>query len=166
VKGLSATFLAVFLALGGTLLSSGSQTPAPKRPPAPPLLDVVQGLYINQLQQQVELNDDQFVKVAALLKEYLREQNEIGGQRRARARNQLVQAINRNAPDEELVPLIKDFDQIEVDRQASLERFYTSVDPLLQTRQRAKLRIYIVRKEDQIRQLIQAAQIPAPPPRP
>jgi hypothetical protein len=162
VKRLANIVLPVSIAITGTILSFGGQAAQEKKlPPPPPYFEVVQGLYINQLQQFMELTDDQYLKVATLMKDFLRRRYEIEGPGRTRALNQLRQGVNRGASDEQLVLLTQEFDRIEGDVSVARQEFLTKADPLLQIRQRAKLRLYMVNKDTQLLRLIQAAQNPA-----
>src|SRR5262245_33802371 len=88
-----------------------------RAPAAPPMVQLIEGIYVNSLRQQakqVEITDDQIARILPFLRQYLRDRNEIGGTRRVRAQRELQQAIMRGAPDEELTRLIQQFDRIEV----------------------------------------------------
>lgn len=167
MKRVAISVVLTSLIAGGTALSFGGQAAGQRKaPPPPPYFEVIQGLYINQLQQFIELTDDQYLKIAALLKDYLRSQYELQVPCRNRALNQLRQAVNRGAADEELIPLTQEFDRIEGELSAVRQNFLTKVDPMLQVRQRARLRLYMVNKDNQILKLIQASQNPAAVPKP
>ena len=133
--------------------------------PSPPMLDIIQGLYISQLQQLPDFTDEQRTAIIPPLKEYLRVRSEIGGPRRQRALNQLRQAVNRGAADEEIAKLIQEFDHIDGDVVAAREKFFASADPLLNVRQRARLRIFQVNMEHRISLLIQLSKTSNPTPR-
>jgi hypothetical protein len=134
-----------------------------KRPGARvPMIQLIQGMYINQLQQQTEINDEQFGKVVPLLRQFIATQYELGAARRTRAQNQLQQAIRNGASDEELSRLIEQYDEIEVQTQTNVQNFFTDVDPILSVRQQARLRVFLVLMDRRIRNLIQEAQNPVP----
>ena len=65
-----------------------SQQRQPLRPGQPALEDMVEGFYVSQFQQQVEVADEQYVKILPVLRQQLKERREISG-RRTRALNQL-----------------------------------------------------------------------------
>ena len=163
---------AIVLTLGfvlatGTTASFGRQGGRQQRPlNAPALLEVVLGLYINDLQQRVELTDDQFLKIASFLKEFVRESYDIVGPRKNRALAQLRQALMRGASEDELARLTKEYDQIDTDDHAARQKFFANVDPLLQVSQRARLRLHIYQKEQQLSRLMQISQNPALAPKP
>ena len=152
------------LTVSATLAISGAVSffaaPAAQQKKAanmPPLLNLLQGLYINNLQQNLELTDEQFPKVAAFLKDFVRDSFDIEVPRKNRAINQLRQAVLRgtvtltggvrSATEEDLSRLSKEYDQIYADDHAVREKFFANVDPILQVSQRAKLRFYIFQKE-------------------
>jgi Spy/CpxP family protein refolding chaperone len=166
VKRLGAFLLLTAVVVGWSVFSFGGQAGQKKVPPPPPYFEVIQGLYINQLQQFLELTDDQYLKIAELLKEYLRSQYELQVPSRNRARNQLAQAVNHGASDEELTALTQEFDRVEGELSAARQSFLSKADPILQVRQRARLRLYMVNKENQIQNLIRASQNPATVTRP
>ena len=132
----------------------------------PPMLDVIQGLYLTKLQQQTEINEEQYAKLKPLLQDYLRERTELGGPRRMRAQRQLAQGVNKGASEDELVALMREFDRIDTDVAGSKLRFLALADPSLTVRQRARLRIFLVNMENEINRLIRLSQNPNPPPPP
>ncbi len=129
----------------------------------PPGLEVIQGFYLSRLKQQTEISDELYARLRPLLMGYLRERAEIGGPRRMRAQRQLFQAVNRGATDDELIAAMKEFDRIDGDVVGSKEKFFSSADPLLTVRQRAKLRVFMVNMENQVNQMIRLSQAPPPP---
>jgi hypothetical protein len=170
VKRLAILTLSTALAIVAAFPSFGSQAGQQKKAAAvPPLLNVLQGFYIANLQQGLELTDEQFPRVSNLLREFVRDTYDIEGPRRNRALNQLRQAVNKGGSEEELSRLTKEYDQVYADGLAVRDKFFASVDPILQVSQRAKLRVYIFQKEQQVSHFIQLSQNPtgnnpAPPP--
>lgn len=138
-----------------------------KRPePQAPMLEVIQGLYLSKIQQQTEINEEQYAKLKPLLQDYLRERSDIGGPVRGRAQRQLAQGVNRGASEEELTAFMREFDKIDTDVAGAKLRFLAATDPSLTVRQRARLRIFLVNMENQINQFIRLSQNPNPPPPP
>ncbi len=161
MKRLAILTILTALAISTTFPSFGSQAAQQKKAAgAPPLLNVLQGFYIANLQQQLELTDEQFPRVANLLKEFVRDSYDIEFPRKSRAINQLRQAVNRGGSEEDLIRLTKEYDQVYSDDHAVREKFFASVDPILQVSQRAKLRVYIFQKEQQVSRFIQLSQNP------
>src|SRR5438309_11854752 len=87
------------------------------------------------------VSNEVFAKILPFLQQFVQDRFEIS-QRRTRALNQLRQAIQRGGSEDDLKRLIHDFDTADADFQANQEKFLGNVDPLLDTRQQAKLRIF------------------------
>jgi hypothetical protein len=135
-------------------------TPAPPRQrPNAPIQDVVLGFYISQFQQVAEVNDEVFAKILPFLREFVQSRFEISA-RRTRSLNQLRQAINRGSAEEELKRLIGELDRADSDNQTNQERFLARVDPLLNTQQQAKVRIFQAMSDQRIRQMLDRIQNP------
>ena len=75
-------------------------------------------------------------------------------QRRTRALNQLRRAVQGGGSEDELKRAIRDFDAADSDFQSNQEKFLSNVDPLLDARQQAKLRIFQVMADNRMRQLL------------
>jgi hypothetical protein len=133
----------------------------PQRAPNPinrrVLQDAVLGFYVSQFQQQAEVSSEVFGKILPFLQQFVQDRFDIS-QRRTRALNQLRQAVQRGAPDEDLKRAVHDFDAADADFQASQEKFLGNVDPLLDARQQAKLRIIQVMADNRMRQLLTNVQ--------
>jgi hypothetical protein len=121
-------------------------------------------LYITGIQNRVELSDDQYAKLIPFLTAYLKERREIA-QKHSRSLNQLRQATQRGASDDEIKPLIQDLDKSDADKQASIEKFQAGVDPLLSAEQQAKLRIFREEIENRLTNIALQARGWAPPPK-
>lgn len=167
--------LALILLLAGTSSAyalPGQQRPQQKLRPgdrpinAPARRAMVEdsliGFYTNQFQQQAEVSNEVFVKVLPFLRQFVHDRFEIS-QRRTRALNQLRQAVVRGGSEEDLKRLVRDLDGADADFQANQERFLGNVDPLLNARQQARLRLLQIMADNRIRELIDAVQNPAGP---
>jgi hypothetical protein len=66
--------------------------------------------------------------------------------------------INRGGSDEEIKGMIRELDKADADGMANQERFLTNVDPLLDTRQQAKVRIFQATSDQRIRQMLDRIQ--------
>jgi hypothetical protein len=119
--------------------------------------DAVYAFYVRQFQQDTEVAPEVFSKILPFIDQYVKDRFEIS-QRRVRALNQLRQAIERNGSEDELRRLIRELDAADSEFQANQEKFLTNVDPLLNLRQRAKVRILQTMAENRIRQSVNAVQ--------
>ena len=155
------------LVLAGTLAFSQQRAAQPNNAvkqqrnalPRRVLQDAVLGFYVSQFQQQAEVSSDVFAKILPFLQQFVQDRFEIS-QRRTRALNQLRQAIQRGSSDDELKRLIHDFDSADEDFQSNQEKFLSNVDPLLDARQQAKLRVFQVMADNRMRQMLTSVQNP------
>jgi len=136
--------------------------PAPVRPNVAqrrannPLL---MGLYMTQLRRVTEGNNEVFAKISPFLEQFVEERLEISA-RRVQSLRLLRQAVNNNGSEADLNRLIREIAAADADFQANQERFFNSVDPQLNVRQQARIRLMMEMTDNQIRQLLEAAQNP------
>jgi hypothetical protein len=121
--------------------------------------DAVLGFYVNQFQQDGEVSPEVFAKILPFLQQFVQDRFEIS-QRRVRALNQLRQAIARNSGEDELKRLVRELDSADSEYQANQQKFFNNVDPLLNARQQAKVRIMQNMTDNRIRQMLDALQNP------
>src|SRR5438093_8517728 len=153
MKKLVAAFIA--LQVAGTPVFS-QQRPQ-QRPARRVLQDAVLGFYVSEFQQQAEVSSETFGKILPFLQQFVQDRFQIS-QRRTRALNQLRQAIQRGDSEEDLKRLVHDFDSADADFQANQEKFLSNVDPLLDAKQQAKLRIFQVMADNRMRQILTSVQ--------
>jgi hypothetical protein len=122
--------------------------------------DAVYAFYVRQFQQDTDVTPEVFSKILPFIDQFLKDRFEIS-QRRTRALNQLRQAIERNGSEDELRRLIRELDAADSEFQANQEKFLSNVDPLLNLRQRAKVRVLQNMADNRIRQYLNAVQNPA-----
>jgi len=123
------------------------------------LQDAVLGFYVGQFQQQTEVSNEVFAKILPFLQQFVQDRFQIS-QRRTRALNQLRQAVQRGGSEDELKRLTREFDAADADFQSNQEKFLGNVDPLLDARQQAKLRIFQVMADNRMRQIVTSVQTP------
>ena len=121
--------------------------------------DAVYAFYVRQFQQDTDVTPEVFSKILPFIDQFLKDRFEIS-QRRTRALSQLRQAIQRNGSEDELKRLIRELDAADSEFQANQEKFLTNVDPLLNLRQRAKVRVLQNMADNRIRQYLNAVQNP------
>jgi hypothetical protein len=147
---------------------AAQQVLRPNGPPRRVVEEAVLGFYVTQFQQSVqagEVTNELFAKILPFLQQFVHDRFEIS-QRRTRALNQLRQAVARNAADDELKRLVRDLDLADAEFQLNQEKFFTNVDPLLNARQQARMRILQNMADNRIRQILNAVQAPPAQPRP
>lgn len=153
--------LSLVLLSSGIVFSQQNARPANRRPNAAPAIqDAVVGFYIEQFPQQVEVTDEQFVKVLPILRQALRERREISA-RKTRTLNQLRMMVQSgDGSDDEIKRLLRELDKADADLQSSQEKFLNTIDPLLTPRQQARLRIFEFMIDQRIRRMIDRARNP------
>jgi hypothetical protein len=119
--------------------------------------DAVLGFYVSEFQKQAEVSTEVFAKILPFLQQFVQDRFEIS-QRRTRALNQIRQAVNRGGSEEDLKRLIHEFDSADADFQSNQEKFLSNVDPMLDPRQQAKLRIFQVMADNRMRQILTSVQ--------
>ena len=124
--------------------------------------DAVYAFYVRQFQQDTDVTPEVFSKILPFIDQFLKDRFEIS-QRRTRALSQLRQAIQRNGSEDELKRLIRELDAADSEFQANQEKFLTNVDPLLNLRQRAKVRVLQNMADSRLRQYLNAFQNPQRP---
>ncbi len=121
--------------------------------------DLVLAFYVDQFQKVAEVSDDVFVQVLPHLRGFIQDRFEISNRRR-RALNQLRMALNNGGSEEDIKKWIREIDSTSSEIQANQQRFMTNADPLLNTRQQGKLRIFLDMSDQRIRQILTGIQNP------
>jgi hypothetical protein len=70
--------------------------------------------------------------------------------------------VNRGGSDDDIKRMIRELDQADADGQGNQEKFLANVDPLLDTRQQAKVRIFQAMSDQRIRQMLDRIQNAGP----
>src|SRR5881296_1688911 len=141
MKKLVAAFIA--LQVAGTPVFS-QQRPQ-QRPARRVLQDAVLGFYVSEFQQQAEVSGETFAKILPFMQQFVQDRFEVS---------------QRRGSDEDLKRAIRDFDAADADFQSNQEKFLSRVDPLLDARQQAKLRIFQVMADRRMRQLLTSVRNP------
>jgi hypothetical protein len=121
--------------------------------------DAVFTFYVRRFQQDAEFSPEIQSKILPFLDQFLQDRFEIAD-RRTRALNQLRQTIAKNGSDVDLNRFKRELDSADAEFQANHEKFLSSVDPMLNVRQQAKLRILQNQADNQIRQYLTDVQNP------
>jgi hypothetical protein len=151
------TKLAIALAL---VLVSGSNAlskqPQP-RAQTPSLEESVVDFYVGEFQRVVNVNPELFVKASPIIKEFIRARFDISA-RRQETMQQLRMLVNRGDNEEDIKRAIRDLDKADADIHANQERFLSSIDPLLNTRQQGRVRIFQQVADQAMRQMLNKVQ--------
>lgn len=122
-----------------------------------PIQDVIAGFYVSRLQQELDLEPEQFGEMLPSIRESLERRNALGQQL-----NQLRAALNaglaNGASEQELERLIDEFDRTDQELRDVGEQLFEELDPGLSTRQKARLRVVQPNVEDRIRDMIERSR--------
>ena len=154
---LSAILLVVFLSTPGWSQQKNQQQARRNVIPARMMRDSVLVFYVRQFRPVAGVSDEVFVKILPFLEQFIDDRFQIS-QRRTRALNQLETAF-----EDSVLPFSAVTGEgADAEIQANQVRFLNNVDPLLNTRQRAKLRIFQQMADNRMRELVNGVQNPAP----
>lgn len=123
----------------------------------PAMRDAMLFFYVQQIQKQLEISSEVYEKILPLMEDFVQNRLDIS-QRRTRAIAQIRQAINRGAGDDELTRLTHEVDAADVEAQNNQDKFLNGVDPLLTPKQQARLRLFQVNADNQLRQYLNTVQ--------
>ena len=116
--------------------------------------------YVAEFHSVVKTNPDQFTKVRSVIKDYIESRFEISA-RRLEMLQQLRLLVQRpNSTDEEILRATSEFDKADADLQANQVKFLTTVAPLLNPRQQARVRIFQQVADRRLLQMINTARNP------
>jgi hypothetical protein len=120
----------------------------------------VSDFYVAEFHSVVKTNPDQFTKVRSVIKDYIENRFEISA-RRLEMLQQLRLLIQRpNSTDEEILRATSEFDKADADLQANQVKFLTTVAPLLNPHQQARVRIFQQVADRRLLQMINSARNP------
>jgi len=150
-------FLNAFVIL---ILTRGVDVSAQRPQPLKIEADVLD-FYVAEFHSVVKTNPDQFTKVRSVIKDYIENRFEISA-RRLEMLQQLRMVVQRtNSTDEEILRATSEFDKADADLQANQTKFLSTVAPLLNPRQQARVRIFQQVADRRLLQMINSARNPA-----
>src|SRR5262249_32531335 len=133
-----------------------------QRPQPPKLEETVFEFYVGEFQKAVNANQPLFAKVRPFLKEFIQNRFEISAHRLDAIQQLQMLSQRRDTTEEDFKRAIRDFDQIESDMLTNQEHFLNNVDPLLNTRQQARVRLFLRNADRLMLQLLNSIRN-APP---
>jgi hypothetical protein len=145
------------MAVALAVLSSTSVLPQQRQQP-PTIEDSVATFYVGEFQRVVNVNPDVFAKALPLIREFIQTRFDISA-RRLDTIQQLRMLVNRpNSSDQDIKQAIRDLDKADSDIQANQDRFLSSIDPLLTTRQQGRVRVFQQVADQRIRQMLNSVK--------
>lgn len=139
-----------------------AQAPEAPERPREELFKMVDAYIVSNLQENLGLTDEQFVKILPLVKKAQSDRRLL-----AERRNMGLQEMGRllqsgTATEPRIAELLRDFKQHEVDDAATQRRNLEAIDAQLGVVQQAKLRLMMARVEQNIRELVNRARPQGP----
>jgi hypothetical protein len=122
-----------------------------------PIQDVVAGFYVSRLQQELELEPEQFGELLPSIRESLERRNALS-QQLNQLRADLNAGLVNGASEPELQRLIHEFDRTNQELRDVGEELFEDLDPGLSTRQKARLRVVQPDVEGRIRDMIERSR--------
>jgi hypothetical protein len=113
--------------------------------------------YLGGFQKNVGLNDEQTQKLSGTLGRYVRRQLTLADQRN-QAINRLNELNDQKASDEEIQAQNTILEKTEAQQINARKRFYADINPELSVQQQAKLKLYMDRTDQNVRQAIQKSR--------
>jgi len=113
--------------------------------------------YLGGFQKNVDLNDEQTRRLSGRLGNYVRQQLMLA-ERRNEAFNRLGELNDQKASDEEIQAQNKRLEEAEAQQIRAKNKFLSEINQELSVQQQAKLRLYMDRTEQNVRQAIQKSR--------
>ena len=141
------------IAVALALLSSASVL-AQQRQTPPKIEDAVTTFYVGEFQRVVNVNPDVFVKALPIIREFIQTRFEISMRRQETFQELRMLINNSKSTDQEIKQAIRDLEKADADIQANQDRFLSSIDPLLTTRQQGRVRVFQQVADQRMRQML------------
>ncbi len=147
--------LMTFVLTAGFAAPLAAQRPAgPDRPPREEMFKMVDAYIVSNLQESLALTDEQFVKILPFVKRAQTDRRTFA-QRRAMSMAEMGRLLQSGtATEPRIAEILKELKQREVADAAAQLKNLEAIDSQLSVVQQAKLRILMVRVEQNIRELI------------
>lgn len=142
----SAIALALVLVASASGLSQQRQTPK--------LEETVVSFYVGEFQRVVNVNPEVFAKAMPIIREFIETRFDLSA-RRQETLQQLRMLVNRpKSSDQDIKQATRDLDKADSDIQANQDHFLSTIDPLLNTRQQGRVRVFQQVADQRMRQMI------------
>src|SRR5215468_2797713 len=145
------------IALAFVLVSSVNVV-SQQRSQTPSLEESLIAFYVGEFQKVVNVNPDLFVKVFPIIREFIQTRFDLSA-RRQETLQQIRELVNRpQSSDEDMKRAIRDLDKADADIQANQDKFLGSIDPLLNTRQQGRVRVFQQVADQRMRQMLNSVR--------
>jgi hypothetical protein len=145
------------IALAFVLVSSVNVV-SQQRSQTPSLEESLIAFYVGEFQKVVNVNPDLFVKVFPIIREFIQTRFDLSA-RRQETLQQIRMLVNLpQSSDEDIKRAIRDLDKADADIQANQDKFLSSIDPLLNTRQQGRVRVFQQVADQRMRQMLNSVR--------
>jgi len=145
------------IALAFVLVSSVNVV-SQQRSQTPSLEESLIAFYVGEFQKVVNVNPDLFVKVFPIIREFIQTRFDLSA-RRQETLQQIRMLVNLpQSSDEDMKRAIRDLDKADADIQANQDKFLSSIDPLLNTRQQGRVRVFQQVADQRMRQMLNSVR--------
>lgn len=119
------------------------------------LIKLVDAYVISNLQENLSLTDEQFVKILPLVKKWQGSRRAFQQRRMASLSEMRRLFESGSATEPRLAELLRELKQADVEEQAALRRDVEAIDAQLGVVQQAKLRLFEVRVQQRLREILE-----------
>ena len=141
------------MAVALAVLSSASVLPQ-QRQQSPSLEDSVISFYVGEFQRVVNVNPDVFAKALPIIREFIQTRFDLSGRRQDTLQQLRMLVNNGKSSDQDIKQAIRDLDKADADIQANQDHFLSTIDPILNTRQQGRVRVFQQVADQRMRQMI------------
>jgi hypothetical protein len=129
-----------------------------QRSQTPSLEESLIAFYVGEFQKVVNVNPDLFVKVFPIIREFIQTRFDLSA-RRQETLQQIRMLVNQpQSSDDDMRRAIRDLDKADADIQANQDKFLSSIDPLLNTRQQGRVRVFQQVADQRMRQMLNSVR--------
>jgi hypothetical protein len=143
----------VAMAVALAVLSSASVLPQ-QRQQSPSLEDSVISFYVGEFQRVVNVNPDVFAKALPIIREFIQTRFDLSGRRQDTLQQLRMLVNNGKSSDQDIKQAIRDLDKADADIQANQDHFLSTIDPILNTRQQGRVRVFQQVADQRMRQML------------
>lgn len=141
------------IAMALVLLSSASGLSRQRQQP-PRLEETVVAFYVGEFQRVVNVSPEVFAKVLPVIREFIETRFDLSARRQETFQNLRMLTNRANSSDQDIKQAIRDLDKADSDIQANQDHFLTTIDPLLNTRQQGRVRVFQQQADQRMRQML------------
>ena len=118
------------------------------------LEDSVISFYVGEFQRVVNVAPDVFAKALPIIREFIQTRFDLSARRQDTMQQLRMLVNNAKSSDQDIKQAIRDLDKADSDIQANQDHFLSTIDPILNTRQQGRVRVFQQVADQRMRQMI------------